>query len=401
MLRFNYYIKDTFGRGRKGLVEAKDIKEAANLLRAKGYFVISLERTSVSPVLNISSLTIKISDDDIIDFTRQFSTMITAGLSLTESLDILKSQMKNPGMIKIIEQISDDVEGGKTMASALSKYSRYFPRVYLSLVKAGEASGSLNEVMERLADNLEKQRDFKGKVKGALIYPMIVIIGMSVVSFIMMTFVIPKLTSMYKDFGVTLPTPTLILISISNFFASYWYFILAVVFGSISLFFSWRKSPKGRHTFDAFLLKIPIFGKIMKETALVEVTRTMSILISAGIPILETMDIAKGSVDNVLYQEALEDAGSRVEKGFSLGQSFTENPIFPHILGQMVTVGEQTGKMDDALNKLSRFFEAESEMAIKGLTTAIEPLIMVVLGLGVGFLVMAVLMPIYSLTSSF
>lgn len=401
MQRFVYKAKDTHGKYHRGLVEARDIKEASSLLKERNLFIISIHVSSNDLFSSFSSIYGRVGFGDLVDFTRQLSTMVTAGLTLSESLSILRNQIKKQVLLKIVVQIEEDVQGGKSFAAAVDRFPETFPPIYRSLIRAGEASGKLDKVLERLAENLEKTRDFRSQTRGAMIYPAIVVTGMVVVIFILMTFVVPKLTVMYSDFGATLPLPTLILMAISNFFANRWY----IVIGGTALagfgFLRWKKTKSGERIWDTFLLSLPIFGSIIKESTLVEVTRTLSILIGAGIPILEALSISEGAVNNIVYREAIKDIEDRVEKGFSLGSLFSEKEIFPPILGQMINVGEQTGKLDDSLFKLSSFFEHESAVAVKALTTAIEPLIMVVLGLGVGFIVLAVLMPIYSLTSQF
>lgn len=401
MQRYLYRAKDLHNKYHNGLVEARDKKEAANLLKERNFYIISLREEGQDPLKSLASIISRVSFNDVVNFTRQLATMVTAGLTLSESLSILKNQIKNPAMTRVVIQIEEDVQGGKSFAASADKFPKVFAPVYRSLIRAGEASGKLDDVLNRLADTMEKSRDFKAKTKGAFVYPVIVVIGMAIVIFIMMTLVIPKLTSMYQDFGVELPLPTRVLIATSNFFVNRWYVIIGGTVGGVFLFLKWKKTPSGSRLWDKMLLSIPVFGNLMKETTLVEVTRTLSILIGAGIPILEAIEISEGAVNNIWYKEALKDVETKVEKGFPLGQPFGDNPIFPPILGQMVSVGEQTGKLDDALFKLSRYFEGESEVAVKALTTLMEPLIMVVLGVGVGFLVLAVLLPIYSLTSQF
>ena len=401
MLQYSYKAKDRTGKYRSGIVEARDQKEAVKLLRERNLFIISVARGGGNIFSSFSGGFSRISFNDIVNLTRQLATMVTAGLTLSESLAILRAQIKNPSLLSVISRVQEDVQGGKSFADSIDKYPQYFSPIYRALVRAGEASGKLDEVLERLSENLEKSREFRGKLKGAFIYPAIIVAGVGIVMFIMMTFVIPKLTSIYKDFNVALPTPTLILIAVSSFFANFWYLVIIGVFMAVWGFRKWKKTKAGEKVWDGMLLSLPLFGGLIKESTLVEMTRTMSILVRAGIPILEAITISEGAVSNVLYKDALADIEARVEKGFSLGSLFSENPLFPPILGQMVNVGEQTGKLDDALFKLSRYFESETETAVKTLTTLIEPLIMVILGLGVGFLVLAVLMPIYSLTSQF
>lgn len=399
---FRYKCKNkTKGDIVTGLVEAASDKQAVTLLRSQGFFVISLSAVTPSLFSQLSLRFSRVSFNDIVHFTQQLSTMITAGLSLTESLNILKVQTTNAAFSKIISEILKEVEGGASFSQALEKYPQYFSQIYVSLLKAGEASGKLQTVLERLASNMEKQREFRSKTRGALVYPVIILIAMVVVIFIMMTFVVPKLTDLYKDFGTELPPTTKLLMFISSFFVHFWWLLIILIWGGIILFRAWKKTPIGARMLDHFLFQLPIWGNLKKQIVLTEFTRTLAILASAGIPILESLEIVGGAVNSVVYQDDLKEVAKQVEKGFPLGLPISQNPRFPPILGQMVTVGEETGKLDETLNKLSNFFEAESEQGIKTLTTAMEPLIMVVLGVGVGFVVISILMPIYNLTSQF
>ncbi len=399
MARFNYNVKDTLGKTQKGIVEATTIVHATNLLHEKGFYIVSLKE--YSPPISLSIGGDKISFDELVHFTRQLSTMITAGLTLVESLSILEQQLNKPSLLKLVTQIETEVQGGKSFAEVLEKYPKIFPPIYIALVKAGEASGKLDVILTRLADNLEKSRDFRNKVRGTLIYPTIVISGMGIVSFIVMTVVVPRLTVMYKEFGVALPLPTQILIAISSFLINSWYLMIGATVLGVILFLKWKNSWMGKHVLAAISLKIPVFGPLIKEATLVEVTRTLSMLVEGGVPILLALQISQDATSNILYKETFAQASKRVEKGSPLSEPLSNNNLFPPILSQMVSVGEQTGKLGDSLLKLSRYFESEAETAIRSLTTMMEPLIMVVLGLGVGFLVMAVLLPIYSLTSKF
>ena len=399
---FRYKCKNkTKGDIVTGLVEAASDKQAVTLLRSQGFFIISLSAVTPSLFSQLSLRFSRVSFNDIVHFTQQLSTMITAGLSLTESLNILKVQTSNAAFSKIISEILKEVEGGASFSQSLEKYPQYFSQIYISLLKAGEASGKLQTVLERLASNMEKQREFRSKTRGALVYPVIILIAMVVVIFIMMTFVVPKLTDLYKDFGTELPPTTKLLMFVSSFFVHFWWLLIILIWGGIILFRVWKKTPIGARMLDHFLYQLPIWGNLKKQIVLTEFTRTLAILVSAGIPILESLEIIGGAVNSVVYQDDLKEIAKQVEKGFPLGLPISQNPRFPPILGQMITVGEETGKLDETLNKLSNFFEAESEQGIKTLTTAMEPLIMVVLGVGVGFVVISILMPIYNLTSQF
>ena len=302
----------------------------------------------------------------------------------------------------MVSQILADIEGGESLSTALTKHPEAFGSTYIALVKAGETGGVLDNVLNRIADNLEKQEEFKGKVKGALIYPAIVVIGMIAVTFIMMIFVVPKLTSLYTEFNATLPLATRILITTSNIFVNLWPLVLTAAFLGFWGFSAYRKTATGRRKVDGLIFKIPIYGQLQKQIILTEFTRTLALMVGAGVSILEGMAITAGVVSNTIISDAIRDAKEKIERGFPVAFSFAKHPeAFPYILSQMVAVGEETGKMEDVLNKVSHIFEIESDQKVKGLTSAIEPIVMVVLGLGVAFLMVAIIMPIYNLTSSF
>src|SRR3989344_2802573 len=402
MKRFSYTAKDKSGSTIRGKVEANTINDAVRLLRDRGLIIIKLapERKFFLIVL-FDSFANKIGLADVSMFTRQFSTMVGAGLPLTDSLTIIRSQSKS-NIQPIISQILTDIQGGSSLAISLEKHPEVFSQVYVSLVRAGETGGVLDKIFLRLAENLEKQREFEAKVKGALIYPTIVISGMLVVGLIMILFVVPKLTSIYKDFGVELPTATKILISISDTGQRFWYLIpivlVSVVYG-LSLY---KKTEKGRENIDRLKYKLPIIGNLNKQVTLTEFARTLGLLVGSGIPILEALRIVSSAVGNVIVSKAIDNSAERIEKGFSLAYSLSQNPkVFPPILYQMVAVGEETGKVDETLESISKVFQQESEYAVRNLTAAIEPAIMIIMGIGVALLVIAVILPIYNLTSSF
>lgn len=401
MKRFIYKAKDRAGAVVTGEVEASNIQVAAKLVRQRGLVVITIKPASESLGSIIRKFRERITLSDVSTFTRQLATMVNAGLPITEALLILRSQSKGP-MQKVVAQILSDIEGGESLSSALSKHPKVFSATYLALVKSGEVGGVMDQVMVRLADNLEKEQEFKGKVKGALIYPAIIVIGMVAVALIMMIFVIPKLTSLYGDFGAKLPLATEILIGISTFFLKAWPLIIVGVLGSLYAFRAYRKTPTGRKRTDELIFKLPIIGQLQREVILTELTRTLSLMVGAGVSILEALNITAGVVGNSVIADALKDAAKQVEKGFPIAYSFSKHPeAFPFILSQMVAVGEETGKMEEVLQKVSHVFEVESDQKVKGLTSAIEPLVMILLGLGVGFLVIAIILPIYNLTSQF
>ncbi len=399
---FRYKARGGDGKILTGLVEAPNHSTASRLLHDKQLFVVELKENSDTFAFGgFKNQFNKVSFTDIVNFTRQLSTMVTAGLSLPEALTILRSQTSNPVFATMLQEVEHQIVGGGTLADSLGKYPDLFPPTFIALVRAGESSGTLDQVMNRLANIMEGQREFKSKVSGAMIYPIIIIIGMTIVTFVMMTVVVPKLTDLYKDFNIDLPTSTKILMGVSGFFVHYWWLLLILGFGAVEAFRRWRKTPEGELVVDTLILKIPLFGELQKKIILVEFTRTLGMLIASGIHILEGLRILKESLGNVLFRNAITEISKKVEKGFPLGETFSQYAVFPPIVSQMMKVGEETGKLDDTLTKLSNYFESESEHLVKGLTTAIEPLIMVFLGVGVGFIVISVITPIYNLTSQF
>lgn len=398
MLRFKFKARSAKGEVRKGIVEAQTQAGAVTVLRDQKLIIIELHEISVAKPMWSVGQAVKF--DDIVNFTRQLSTMIGAGLPLTDALAILQVQV-SPNLQTKIADILRSIEGGSTLADALTHHSDTFSRVYIALVRAGEAAGVLDTILIRLADTLEKQREFREKTKGALIYPVIVVIGMLLVGAVMMIFVLPKLTVMYQDFNVKLPLVTQILIGTSTFLSRYWYVMGAIIAGFVYGFGRWRKTKVGAYQYDVMMLKLPIFGKIKSMVLMAEFSRTLALLASAGVGLVEALSIVKEVADSEVMRKALAQVASDVEKGNALATSLAKHPVFPMIVSQMTSVGEQTGKLDEILNRVAGYFESESEHAIKNLSTAMEPIIMVVLGVGVGFLIVAIVVPIYNLTSAF
>ncbi len=397
---FRYTAKNDHSDTIKGKVEAQTVSQAAAILRGRSLLVISVQPLSGTGNFPFKDVLFGIKQDDVVTFTRQLSTMITAGLPLTQGLSILTQQSK-PALAKMVSELQREIEGGTSFAAALEKQPHVFGRVYTQLVRAGETGGVLDEVLDRLAENMEKDKEFRAKTRGALIYPIIVVIAMIIVALVMMIFVIPKLTEMYDDFGAELPFATQLLIDISSIVARFWWMGGVLAVGGGFIFQRWLKTKAGRRAYDTFLLKLPVFGELRSKVILTEFARTLSLLLGAGISLLQALDIVGEGLSNSVYRDAVKESTTQVEKGVAFSQSISKYTMFPPILAQMVAVGEETGKLDDVLLKLSVYFQSESEHAIKNMTTALEPMIMIVLGLGVGLMVVAIIMPIYSLTSQF
>ena len=401
MERFLYKARTKEGALREGKVEARDMTSAVGILRERGMVVVNIHGLNeLSGITESIAFLNKIKFDDVVTFTRQFSTMIASGLALTEALSILELQSSKP-LAKVLGEVLRDIQGGTSLGDALDKHRDAFSGVYVSLIRAGEASGSLDKVLLRLAETMEKQKEFKAKIKGAMIYPVIVVIGMMIVATIMMVFVVPKLAAMYEDFGAELPFATRALIAVSDFVSRFWILaIVAAVAGYFGLIY-WRRTPKGQMIYDSNALKLPVFGKLTTQVTLAEMTRTLSLLLGAGISLLKALEIVSGVISNELFRGAFRISIKGVKKGVPLSVTLARQEVFPPLLPNMVAVGEETGKMDEVLERVANYFETEAEHTVKNLTTALEPLIMIVLGVGVAFLVLSIIMPIYNLTNQF
>ncbi len=400
MAEFNYHAKDIDGDNHTGSVQSPDVHSAAVTLRKKGLIVIAINLKGEGANSFLNKFFNKVSFTDLVIITRQLATMVSAGLVLSEAIDILVEQQSNKTLKRALEEISEDIKGGLTLAQAFGKYPNIFPRLYVNLVKSGEASGKLDQVLVQMADGLEKEREFKSRVKGAMIYPIVVISMMFIVVIIMMVFVIPKLVTLYSQSTIDLPLPTKILIATSNLFVHFWWLIIITVAGLIFGIKRWNKTPEGNMFLGKLLLKTPLVGKIISNVTLTNFNRTFGLLTSAGIPLLESIGIVSEQTDNPVYRNYLKDAYAGVEKGLPFS-SLLNGDVFPKIVSQMVRVGEETGKVDEIFFKLAEYFESESDHLVKNLTVAIEPIILVILGIGVAFLVISIILPIYKLTTSF
>jgi len=384
----------------RGLVDAKDINEAASYLRNKNLVPITIAQTAKNDIFKNLPFLGKIKKSDLVVFTRQLSSMLSSGLTLIRSLEILKEQFTNEAMLEIVISTITDIEEGRPFSSAISKFPDVFSPIYVSIIKSSESSGLLDRALLRLADNLEKQEKLKSTIKAALTYPAIVVSLMAVVVFIMMTTVIPQLANLYKGLNVELPLPTKIIISISGFFVVFWPLIIGLFFLSIFLYRRWYKTEAGRLIIDNLTLKIPVFGNLIKKVILTELSRTLSVLVGSGSLVVDSLIQTSETLGNIHYKNALRDVAKKVENGVAIGDAMSSYALFPSLLVQLVKIGEQTGKLDETLLKASEYFEGETEQLVKTLTTALEPFIMITLGVGVAFLMISVITPIYGLISS-
>lgn len=326
--------------------------------------------------------------------------MITSGLTLLQALNVLNNQLQNAAMKEIVQGIITDIEDGAMLSKALEKYPKVFSPIYVALVKTAESSGLLDKVLTQLAENLEKNEQLAHTIRGALMYPMIVIVMMMLVMVVMMVYVIPQLTTLYTSMNMSLPIATEFVIGMSNFIINYWYLTIAI---AASVFFyvrSWHSKPTGRKLTDKYILKLPIFGLLFRDSMMAEFSRTLSLLISSGSLVVDSLVKSGDVVGNVIYKDAVQLVAKRVEKGITMGDAMSATQLFPPMIVEMVKIGEQTGKLDASLLRASQYYEREVEEKVKVLTTLMEPIIMVLLAVGVGFLIISIITPIYNLISN-
>lgn len=400
MADFIYKAKNLEGGDAEGVIQSPDIRTAVQVLRKRGLIVVSVAPKNPPGLMILDQLLNRVSFTDLVVMTRQLATMVSSGLVLSEAVDILEEQQANKTLKKGLAEISSDIKGGLTLAQSMSKHPHIFPRLYVNLVRSGEASGKLDQVLLQMADNLENEREFRAKIRGAMIYPIVVISMMIIVIIIMMVFVIPKLVNLYAQSTIELPLPTKILIFTSNSFLQFWWVGVIMIVAAVAGINRWNKTPQGNLFLGRLVLKLPIVGKIVQNVTLANFNRTFGLLTASGIPFLESINIVSDLTNNPVFKIALKDAYNGVEKGLPFSVLLTD-PIFPKIVSQMIRVGEETGKSDEIFLKLADYFEQESDHLIKNLTVAIEPIILVILGIGVAFLVISIILPIYKLTTSF
>jgi len=327
--------------------------------------------------------------------------MISATLPIVQALKILIKQTDNAYFKTVISEIADEVDGGQKFSIALGKHRKVFSNFYVSMIKSGETSGKLDEVLQYLADQLEKDYDLRSKIKGAMIYPVFIISGLLVVGVIMMIFVIPKLTEMLTASGQELPIATRILIGTSSAMRNYWWLMLIIIIALIVGFRYLLKTKGGRKAWDLFLIKLPVFGKLFQRIYLVRFTRSLATLVIGGVPLTTGLKIVNEVVGNTAYQAVIEETIKTVEDGESVAKVMLDSPIVPNLVSQMMSVGEKTGRLDEVLSKVAEFYSREIENIVANLTSLIEPFIMVMIGVAVGGMVAAIILPMYNLANQF
>ncbi len=393
---YDFRAKDAVGHTTEGAVEAPSEQAALDELSERGLTPLYLQEREERGVFQLSlKFFNRVKPKDLVVFSRQLAVMVSATVPLVQSLRILMNQTQNDTLKIIISDIADEVEGGVKLSAALAKFSDVFSDFYINMVRSGETSGRLDETLNYLADESEKNYDLMSKIKGAMIYPVFILSGLVVVGFIMMVFVVPKLTGILKETGTKLPLATRILIGTSDFLQHFWWLVIILLIGLVIGLRVGTKQGVGRILWHRFQLKVPVFGKLFRHIYLVRFTRSLASLLMGGVPLTKGLEVVSGVVGNVIYQDLINRTIAEVEEGNSISTIFVESDAMPTMVSQMLVVGEKTGRLEEILNRLGDFYSREAENMVRSLVTLIEPMIMILLGVAVGLMVSAIILPIY------
>lgn len=399
MKRFSYRAKDQkTGKMLKGVLQAENEHAAGKILVEQGYTPDSIKEDSGASILD--RLTNRVPTKDKIIFTRQFSTLISAGLPLSDSLHTLTQQTQNKAMKSVVEDIQISVESGKSLADSFAKYPEVFDNLYVSLVRAGEASGTLDEALRRLADQQEKDAAMISKIRGAMVYPAIILVVIIAVLAFMMIEVVPEVVKLYNDMKEPLPFLTSVMVGITNFFASAWWIILIILAVAVYFFLQYKRTDSGKRLVASIKLGAPIFKGLFQRLYMNRFARTTQLLLSTGVPMLEALHIAGDATSNVLVDEQIEKAAEQVKSGKPLSKSLEDKKYMMPLVPQMASIGEQSGKIDEMLGRAAKVYETELDERIANISTMIEPILMVVMALLIGIVISSTLLPIYTLVSS-
>jgi type IV pilus assembly protein PilC len=396
---FAYKVRDKAGKMTSGTLEA----DSQSLVAAK------LKQMGLSPLLieeqkgNLGKKELhmpwggRVKSKDLAVFSRQFATMINSGLSLLRALNILAEQTDNSKLAATVDDVRAEIEKGSSLSAALSKHPKVFKRLYVAMIRAGEIGGVLDSVLMRLAENLEKEVALKQKIKSAMTYPTVVFTMVLFILAGMLIFVVPTFKNLYKDLGGVLPMPTRVLIGASDMAKKFWYVVVAMIIGGAVGIRRWVHTDKGRGVWDAMKLKMPVFGGLVHKTAVSRFARTLSVLMKSGVPILQSLEIVGETVNNTVLSKAVADVSSSVKEGESIARPLERHAVFPPMVVQMISVGEETGALDTMLSKIADFYDQEVEATVEALTSLIEPLLIAVMGVAVGGMVVALYMPMFNI----
>lgn len=393
--------KNAAGKKVSGELEARDLQSVFNLLKSQRIAAnagrIREKGKGLEMEIKIPGFAPKVKSKDVVLFTRQFATMIDAGLPIVQGLDILARQHESKAFRKVLSAVKEVVESGGTLAEGLSRHPEVFDDLFVNMVQAGEAGGILDIILERLSVHMEKAMKLKREVKTAMIYPSVVVSAAVIVTAVLLIFVIPTFAELFSDFGSALPLPTQIVMDISSFVVANWFIIFGSIGGLLTLFFRFIKTPRGQEVFHPIALKLPVFGDLIKKVAVARFTRTLGTMISSGVPLLEALNICARTAGNKVVERDVMRARIAISEGKTLVEPLSESSVFPPMVVQMIGVGEQTGAMDAMLQKIADFYEDEVDNAVTALKQLIEPIMILTLGVIIGGLVVAMYLPIFKM----
>jgi type IV pilus assembly protein PilC len=391
LVNFTWVGKDKTGKVVRGEIRAGGEAVVNATLRRQGITSVKIKKQAVRRGKRIT-------EKDITLFTRQLATMMRSGVPLLQAFDIVAKGHGNPSVGRLMSEVKADVEAGSSLSQAFSKHPRYFDLLYVNLIRAGEQAGILDAILDRLATYKEKILAIKSKIKSALFYPTSIIVVAFVITAIIMLFVIPAFKDLFSSFGADLPAPTLLVIAMSDFFVAYWYAIFGILIGGVAgFFFAWKRSKKMQFAMDRLFLKVPVFGDIVRKATMARWSRTLSTMFAAGVPLVEALDSVSGAAGNQVYYLATKKIQQEISTGTSLTVAMQNSGVFPNMVLQMTAIGEEAGSLDHMLSKIADFYEQEVDDAVAALSSLMEPMIMVVLGVLIGGLVIAMYLPIFKL----
>jgi len=398
MATFVYKVRDRTGKIFTGNMDAENKEAIISELRKKNYFITSIgQKKGIASFSTEITLFQSVKLEDLTIFYRQFATMINAGLTIVKCLDILAEQVENKLLVKVLKEVKENIESGSTLAEAFSKHPKVFSNLYISMIKAGEIGGVLDEVLSRIADLIEKEYALRQKVKSAMTYPLFVLSAAVLMAIFLLTFILPQFATVFQSFGAKLPALTMGLITLTRLFNRFWYVFLIVIVALVFALSAYTKTPTGRMNFDKFKLKAPIFGVILRKTAIVRFTQTLSTLIKSGVPILEALQVSSESIGNAVVALAVTNAKARIKEGQSISIPLAESGVFPPMVTQMILVGEESGELENMLINIATFYNQEVERAVERLTSVIEPIMMAFISLIIGTMIIAMYLPIFGM----
>ncbi len=402
MASFAYKAKDSAGAVTTGVVEAGKEQEAVSKLRGQKLTVLEIKPAGEGIVATIKAAILgkpAVESKDLVLFSRQLSTLVSAGVPIVQSLTILEETQDNPTFKDVLTAVRTDIEAGLSISDSLKKHPDAFPDIYTAMIRAGELGGILDTILERLSGFLEASEQLKAKVKGAMMYPAIVLCICTVVTLFLLTFVIPTFGAIFLSFGKELPMPTQMLLDLSTFLKKFWYMLFIIPFGAFKGFKKFYATKEGKKVVDGRILKAPIFGILLKKVAVAKFTRTLGTLIKSGVPIMQGLETVAATAGNVVIEEAVLSARESIREGGRLVDPLRKCGLFPTMVTQMIGVGEETGALDQMLAKIADFYDQEVDTAVKGLTSMIEPIVICVMGVVIGTIVIAMFLPMFSLGS--